>query len=90
MNAPFIPRTSARLLPPGKHERGSRQTGGTGKRKPTQLERATELMRRWGVPIPAPEPCKTWNSARLAKAGFRKVRSIEGGKRITRIIPIEV
>jgi hypothetical protein len=89
MNTPFIPRTSARFMPPGKHDRGSRQTGGHGSRKLTTLERGKELMARWGIPIPTPEPCKHWNAARLARAGLRKFRAIEGGKRVTRLIPIE-
>ena len=46
-------------------------------------------MDRWGIPIPDPVPQKHWNATRLAKAGFRKVRSIENGKRVTRVIPIE-
>jgi len=89
MNAPFIPRTSFRLVPPGRHERSGRSAGSHGKRKPLDIERAKELMDRWGIPIPDPVPQKHWNATRLAKAGFRKVRSIENGKRITRVIPIE-
>lgn len=74
-------------MPPGKH--AERKTGGHGARKKTTVERGKELMARWGIPIPEPEPCKHWNAARLARAGLRKVRSIENGKRVTRLIPIE-